>query len=82
MKACHMCFNARLDDELTDDNDLSYHSIGTSVEGNRLMIASGDGEPLRILLEEYNEGYGWYTIGKYYPKFCPNCGREIVEYNI
>ena len=80
MEACYMCYNARLDDELTDDNDYSAVSIGDSAKGFRMMLCSGWGRPPRIEFEQWDEKVGWYLVGIYKPKYCPNCGREITEY--
>lgn len=79
-KPCGMCYNARLDDELTDENDYSAICIGNSVNGYRLMLCSGWGKPLRIEVEKWEDKTGWFKIGHYYPKYCTNCGREILEY--
>lgn len=77
---CCMCDNAKVDNELTDDNDLSFITIGKSAVNYRMMFAAGNGVPPRIILEHHN-GWEWETIGKYLPRFCPNCGREITEYS-
>ena len=42
---------------------------------------SGWGRPLRIEIEKWDEKTGWYKIGEYNPKYCPNCGRKIEEYD-
>ena len=76
---CFMCDNACVNGELTDENDLSYHGVGECQEKFRIIIGSGDGKPMRILFEQWGGKY-WGTIGIYEPKFCPNCGRELVEY--
>lgn len=55
-------------------------SIGDSSNGYRMMYCSGNGKPPRIEVETWEEKIGWYKIGVYYPKYCPNCGREIREY--
>lgn len=81
-EACRMCFNARLDNELTDENDFSAVSIGDSVNGYRLMLCSGWGKPPRIESEKWNDNMGWFKIGEYNFKYCPNCGRKITEYEI
>ena len=79
---CGKCFNARmeLDDNLTDDNDMSSFSIGKSQDGFRMMYTSGDGKPPRIEVQQWHEKAGWRNIAIYYPKYCPECGREITEY--
>jgi hypothetical protein len=75
-----MCDNGRINEELTDDNDYSAICVGKSANGFRIMYCSGDGKPPRIEVEEWRENVGWYRVGFYYPKYCPNCGREINEY--
>ena len=77
---CDMCNNAKIDARLTDKNDYSSCILGDSAEGLRMMLSSGWGRPLRIELQEYDVKNGWLTYGIYFPKFCPNCGRKIVEY--
>lgn len=78
---CHMCDNARLNHELTDDNDYSSCTIGSYDKECRIMLSSGWGKPLRIEIERWNDKIGrWEDIGIYYPKYCPECGREIKEY--
>lgn len=90
---CKYCFNARVykptDEELvdpfatelTDENDSSSCSVGTSYNNTRLMITSGHGEPVRIEIDKFFEDYQeWHTVGKYYPKHCPECGRRLDEY--
>lgn len=88
---CEYCFNARVYDDpsneydetpLTDTNDFSSHSVGTSLQKHRLMISSGCGKPLRIEVDHWNEQREeWVTVGRYTPNYCPNCGRKLDEYN-
>lgn len=81
IKCCEFCLNARIDDELTDDNDFSSRGIGESEKGKRIMLSAGWGKPLRIETEHWNENrHEWVMDGIYYPKFCPECGRPIFEY--
>ena len=90
---CKYCFNARVykptDEErmdpfateLTDENDSSSCGVGTSHNNTRFMITSGHGEPVRIEIDKFFEDYQeWHTVGKYYPKYCPECGRRLDEY--
>lgn len=82
-KPCYMCNNALVDEELRDDNDYGCFCIGDMPRYKRIMLCTGWGRPLRIEYDEWNDQYGkWSTAGCYYPKYCPNCGREIVEYKI
>lgn len=76
---CHLCNNAAIDPELTHDNDLSYMSVGKCLNQVRILFRSGDRKPTALLFEKWREGYGWATIGDYIPKFCPECGRKLVE---
>lgn len=81
LKPCEMCLNARVDDELTDKNDFSSIGIGKSTVGVRLSLNAGYGKPLRFEITKWNEKTQRNElIATYYPKFCPNCGRPIIEY--
>ena len=80
-KACDFCNNALLDDELTHDTDYACRTIGDMPKRTRLMLCTGWRKPLRIEFEVFNDQYGmWSTGGIYYPKYCPECGRKIYEY--
>ena len=82
---CSFCFNARVSDDenLTDENDLCYSVIGNSVKGHRLILGSGAGKPVRIISEVWSEKDQEYKdVSMYFPKHCPNCGRELSEYNL
>lgn len=75
---CHMCDSAFVNEELTKHDDLSYVGLGNFLLGYRALLRSGDGKPVEILMEHWN-GQEWEEVGRYRPKFCPNCGRELVE---
>lgn len=77
-------FDAGLD----DSNDFSSATIGASDSNIQMYINSGNGEALNIEVCEwlsinglYHSGR-WHTIAKYYPKYCPECGRKLDEYEI
>lgn len=92
--ACHFCYNAHVwakephededyfDNGLDDDNDGSSSGIGHSGQGYQMYFNSGMGRPCNIEICSWHEGYGWAPIAKYYPKFCPECGRRLDEYII
>lgn len=89
-KYCRFCFNSRIyeeteddwcSDPLTDENDSRSISVGCWVQNIRMMISSGYGKPTRIECDEwFDNGQGWVTTARYYPKYCPECGRKIDEY--
>lgn len=77
-RGCKYCLNARIDDELTDNNDLSYHGCGSAITDYRCMIKSGGGRPTSIIFEEHT-AERWNTIANYHPKYCPECGRNLTN---
>lgn len=78
VKACGMCVNAYVDPELDSDHDLSYFGIGSCAKPYRMLLRSGASRPTEILIERHFDD-GWIPIGSYEPKYCPNCGRELIE---
>ena len=78
---CSFCNNHLVDSDLDSDNDYSAIIIGNMPRYSRLMFVSGGYTVVpRIEFDEYNDTYGkWDTNGCYYPKFCPECGRQITE---
>lgn len=78
-KACHMCDSAFTNPELNTNNDLSYYSIGECEKGYRMLIRSGGGKPVDVLVERWTEGIGWQLVGFYRPRYCPNCGRPLTD---
>jgi hypothetical protein len=46
------------------------------------MYNSGMGRACNIEFRKWHEGYGWVSVGCYFPKFCPECGRPLDEYII
>lgn len=81
--ACCMCLNARVVDGLTDHNDFSSIGIGKSCKGYSMFINAGNGVPVNIEVMAWNEKVQRnVTVAKYFPKYCPNCGRLLNEYQI
>lgn len=80
---CGYCFNARIceDGELTDDNDFSAICIGEGSECFRVMFCSGWGQAPRIEFDMLGVDAIMHTVARYFPKFCPECGRKITEYD-
>ena len=93
---CKFCFNARIykptdeermdpySTELTDENDFSSCSVGHCYDKHRrFMISSGNGMLVKLEFEMFdNSNRGWYPLGVYYPKFCPECGRKLSEHDV
>lgn len=83
---CFLCDNARVNDDLTDKNDLHYRTVGDSEDGFQVLVRSGAGRPMALLFEQRrklradSQEQVWMTMAVYEPKFCPNCGRELWEH--
>lgn len=77
--ACRMCDNAYTNPDLTSDNDLSYVSVGDCADGYRILFRSGDARPTVLEFEGRGQDRCWGLLGWYQSKFCPNCGRRLVE---
>jgi hypothetical protein len=72
---------------IDNSNDMCAMTIGESASKHQMYFNSGNGRPCNIEVCEWKEnGYhgkpGWATVGRYYPKFCPECGRKLDEYEI
>ena len=91
-KVCPVCFNAYVynslpkveedyfDEGLNDTNDFGSRTVGTSNNGFQMYINSGGGRPLEIETCQWTNDK-WHTMAVYRPKFCPECGRALTEYN-
>lgn len=91
---CPFCFNAYVyakmpkteeeeyfGTELNDTNDFSSSTIGFHRNDICMYINSGNGEPVNIETCEWINDR-WHTVAIYYPKYCPECGRKLDEYEI
>lgn len=93
-KYCHFCFNAHVwakephpeedyfDEGLHDGNDFSSCGIGCGGKSHQMFLNSGAGKPCNVETMEWGEDNMWHTVAIYYPKYCPECGRELNEYII
>lgn len=91
--ACHFCYNAQVwakephnetdyFNSLDDSNDGFSGNIGYSDKNYQMYFNSGMGKPCNIEICKWVDGYGFQTIARYFPKFCPECGRSFDEYII
>jgi hypothetical protein len=84
--SCRFCANNRTNPEWElDEDQVSYAmTIGRAGKGHRIMLNKNPYRPLEIEFSQWNENLKtpqWQTVGYYYPKFCPECGRKIDEYD-
>jgi hypothetical protein len=93
--ACKFCFNAHVyakipktaeeeyfGADLDDTNDFSSFVVGCSGKGFQLFLNTGAGEAINIEVCEWGKNERWNTVAKYYPKYCPECGRKLDEYDV
>ena len=83
---CRFCENHRVnhDLDLTEEQDFYAMSAGKFESGYRIMFHKQPYRPLCIDFERWREDLKtpqWQLVGYYYPKFCPECGRKIDEYD-
>lgn len=77
---CGKCLNSKIDSEMSANFDFSSFTIGKLEDGFRIMYESGGTEPPRVIFERWiEECKMWACVGTYYPKYCPECGRSIIE---
>ena len=75
---CDFCRNAYTCEELSHDNDLSYMSVGKGDDNTRMLFATGDKRPTLLIVETRTDR-GFKPIATLKPKYCPFCGRELIE---
>jgi hypothetical protein len=85
--SCRFCANNRVDPDLAelDEAQCSYAMTrGLTEKGFRIMLNKDPYKPLEITFDYWREDLKppqWIQVGGYYPKFCPECGRKIDEYD-
>jgi len=57
---------------------LSFSIIGECEPGYRILFEIGRANPTAINFEVWKADV-WQTVGYYRLRFCPNCGRRLVE---
>ena len=95
MSVCNFCFNAHVyasmpktveeecfGTDLTDSNDWSSSTVGCHADNYQIYINAGNGKPVNIETCEWAPDGRWRTVAIYYPKYCPECGRQLLEYEI
>lgn len=79
---CCACCNAVVEPELTSDNDLSYIGVGKMFDGYSMFIRSGDNKPTALIVSKFDKTVSRnIDIGIYKMKYCPECGRKLIENN-
>ena len=84
--SCRFCENNRTNPEWElDEEQVSYAmTIGRFERGYRIMFNKVPNQPLCIEFDYWREDFKpsqYQLVGYYYPKFCPECGRKIDEYD-
>jgi hypothetical protein len=84
--SCRFCANNRTNPEWElDEEQVCYAmTIGDTENGYRIMFNKNPYRPLEIEFDKWNGQLNppiWQAVGIYYPKFCPECGRKIDEYD-
>jgi hypothetical protein len=96
--SCHFCYNAHVwasepkseedyyEPGLDDSNDFGASTVGVTWSLpnsylHQMYLNSGGGKANHLEVCEWYNGR-WHTVGVYYPKFCPECGRKLDEYII
>lgn len=78
--SCVYCYNYEKGGELDKFHDYREINVGKCALYYKLVIRSGGGgnHKQRIELEAYN-GNEMLVVGRYRPKFCPECGEKICN---
>ena len=78
---CPYCDNAIINKDLTSNTDLSYLPIGNYLSpGYEIYFRTGNRQKTAIEFSTWSDKYQKsIIIGEYTPKFCPECGRELIE---
>jgi len=84
--SCRFCANNRtnLEWELDEEQVFYAMTVGMTEDGYRIMYNKKPYRPLELIFEKWNSKLSptvWQTMGVYYPKYCPECGRKIDEYD-
>lgn len=84
--SCKFCANNRTNPEWELEEDQVFYamSVGKSENSTRIMFVKNPNEPLMLEVSRWNDKINpqqWQPVGYYYPKFCPECGRKIDEYD-
>lgn len=75
---CCYCLNASVCDDFGHDEDLSYHGLILVDDSFRVFFRSGDNKPTGFVFDVF-DGHWCCDVRTLIPRFCPFCGRELVE---
>ena len=84
--SCRFCENNRTNPDWELDEEQVFYaiSVGMTEDAHRIMYNKRPYRPLELTFEKWNDQLHptiWQTIGVYYNKYCPECGRKIDEYD-
>ena len=78
---CMYCDNAFTNPVLQHDNDLSFIAVGKVDPDHSIYFRSGDNRPTVLLFQKLipNVDPCVIDVGEFVMKYCPLCGRELLE---
>ena len=83
---CRFCQNNRTNPEweLSEEQCSYAMTVGKFEKGHRIMLNKQPYQPLCIEFDFWRDDFKlqqYQLVGYYYPKFYPECGRKINEYD-
>lgn len=78
IRPCHYCVNASVVDDLGHDEDLRYNGLVLYDNYFRVFFRTGDRKPTAFTFDLF-DGHWCCDIAQFVPRFCPFCGRELIE---
>lgn len=80
MSNCMYCYNRYVDKNLNEENDIGFYTIGSCETKYTIFFESGWITPTGITFWKMDDNTKQNKIiGKYIPRYCPECGRKLKE---
>jgi hypothetical protein len=84
--SCKFCANNRTNPEWELDEEQVFYAmtVGAFEKGHRIMFNKAPYKPLEITFDWWRDDWKtpqYQQVGSYFPKYCPECGRKIDEYD-